>query len=47
MRQIRENLQLIYPTSAHDYEYYKASTVAYFMIEEVKEALAEVLPIVE
>ncbi|GFH28695.1 kinesin-like protein, partial [Haematococcus lacustris] len=37
MRQIpTDTLKLIYPPSAHDYEYYKASTVAYFMITEVR-----------
>ncbi|GFH15117.1 kinesin-like protein, partial [Haematococcus lacustris] len=44
MRQIpTDTLKLIYPPSAHDYEYYKASTVAYFMITEVREALEKVL----
>ena len=47
MKQITSSLKLIYPSSAHDYEYYKASTVAYFMIEEVKEALIKVLSVVE
>jgi kinesin family protein 4/21/27 len=47
MKQITSALKLIYPPSAHDYEYYKASTVAYFMIEEVKEALRKVLSVVE
>ena len=47
MKQITSSLKLIYPPSAHDYEYYKASTVAYFMIDEVKSALIKVLSIVE
>ncbi len=47
MKQITSSLKLIYPPSAHDYEYYKASTVAYFMIEEVKSALIKVLSVVE
>ncbi|GAX73057.1 hypothetical protein CEUSTIGMA_g510.t1 [Chlamydomonas eustigma] len=47
MKQITSTLKLIYPPSAHDYEYYKASTVAYFMIDEVKEALRKVLSVVE
>lgn len=47
MKQITTSLKLIYPSSAHDYEYYKASTVAYFMIEEVKEALSKVLAVVD
>ncbi len=47
MKQISTPLKLIYPSSAHDYEYYKASTVAYFMIEEVREALIKVLSVVE
>ncbi len=46
MKQITSSLKLIYPATAHDYEYYKASTVAYFMIDEVKEALEKVLAVV-
>lgn len=45
MKQIQTPLKLIYPPSAHDYEYYKASTVAYFMVDEVQEALARILSI--
>ncbi len=43
MRQIPTPVKLIYPPSAHDYDYYKASTVAYFMVDDVKAGLAEVL----
>ncbi len=43
MRQIPTPVKLIYPPSAHDYDYYKASTVAYFMVDGVKAGLAEVL----
>lgn len=46
MKQITSPLRLIYPSSAHDYEYYKASTVAFFMVHEVREALEKVLAIV-
>jgi len=43
MKQITSPLKLIYPPNAHDYEYYRTSTVAYFMIDEVKASLAKVL----
>lgn len=46
MEQIRTALKLIYPTTAHDYDYYKASTVAWFMVSEVKARLERVLGIV-
>mmetsp|Transcript_2102 Transcript_2102/g.5351 ORF Transcript_2102/g.5351 Transcript_2102/m.5351 type:complete len:931 (+) Transcript_2102:94-2886(+) len=46
MRQIQSELKLIYPPSAHDYEYYKASTVAYFMVNEVRDGLEERLALV-
>ena len=45
MNAIKTPLRLIYPPSAHDYEYYKASTVAYFMVAEVRSALEKVLGI--
>lgn len=35
--------KLIYPTHAHDFEYYKSSTVAYFMVEEVQSQLSKKL----
>jgi kinesin family protein 4/21/27 len=46
MKQVSTPITLTYPSSAHDYAYYKGSTVAYFMVEEVKEALEKVLSIV-
>ncbi|PNW77017.1 hypothetical protein CHLRE_10g418950v5 [Chlamydomonas reinhardtii] len=46
MEQVKTALTLIYPQSAHDYEYYRASTVAWFMVAEVKAKLERVLGIV-
>ncbi|MEW5301559.1 MAG: hypothetical protein WDW36_004412 [Sanguina aurantia] len=46
MEQVRSGLKLIYPPEAHDYEYYKASTVAWFMVADVKAKLEQVLGIV-
>ena len=46
MKQITGSLKLVYPPTAHDFEYYKASTVAFFMVDEVKEALHKQLSIV-
>lgn len=43
MRQVSSPTKLIYPPSAHDYSYYKSSTVAYFLIDEVRESLTRVL----
>lgn len=43
MRQVSSPAKLIYPPSAHDYSYYKSSTVAYFLIDEVQESLSRVL----
>ncbi len=46
MEQVKTSLTLIYPQTAHDYEYYRASTVAWFMVAEVKAKLERVLGIV-
>lgn len=46
MKQVNTPITLTYPSTAHDYAYYKGSTVAYFMVAEVKEALEKVLSIV-
>ncbi|KAG2492591.1 hypothetical protein HYH03_009252 [Edaphochlamys debaryana] len=46
MEQVKTTLTLIYPQTAHDYEYYRASTVAWFMVAEVKAKLERVLGIV-
>lgn len=46
MRQVAGPAKLIYPPSAHDYGYYKGSTVAYFLISEVKASLEQVLSVV-
>lgn len=43
MKQVSPPTKLIYPPSAHDYTYYKSSTVAYFLVDEVKESLGKVL----
>jgi kinesin family protein 4/21/27 len=43
MKQVSPPTKLIYPPSAHDYSYYKSSTVAYFLVDEVKESLGKVL----
>jgi kinesin family protein 4/21/27 len=43
MKQVSSPAKLIYPSSAHDYSYYKSSTVAYFMIDEIKASLCRVL----
>lgn len=47
----RPPIPLLFPSipagqSAHDYEYYRASTVAWFMVAEVKAKLERVLGIV-
>lgn len=47
MNQITTHMKLIYPPNAHDYEYYRTSTVAYFMIQEVKASLEKVLSLAE
>lgn len=47
MRQISSPAKLIYPPTAHDYGYYKGSTVAYFMVQEVKDSLQKVLSVVK
>ncbi|KAI8464145.1 MAG: P-loop containing nucleoside triphosphate hydrolase protein [Monoraphidium minutum] len=46
MRQVEGPARLIYPPSAHDYMYYRGSTVAYFLVPEVKASLEQVLSVV-
>ena len=46
MRSINGELVLLYPESAHDYDYYRASTVAYFMVQEVRDGLERRLALV-
>jgi hypothetical protein len=46
MRQVQGPAKLIYPPSAHDYVYYKGSTVAFFLVEEVRASLEQVLSVV-
>lgn len=43
MKQVSTPAKLIYPSSAHDYSYYKSSTVAYFIIDEIKASLTKIL----
>jgi hypothetical protein len=40
-------MKLIYPQHAHDFEYYKSSTVAYFLVDEVQEGLQNKLALME
>ena len=47
MRQVGGPPKLIYPPAAHDYAYYKGSTVAYFLVDEVRASLEAVLSVVE
>ena len=39
IRAVRGPLTLIYPEDAHDYNYYRNSTVAYFLVDELSRAL--------
>ena len=39
MKEVDTNMRLIYPPHAHDFEYYKSSTVAYFLVDEVQAGL--------
>ena len=39
MRTVPGKLTLIYPMDAHDFTYYKSSTVAYFVVDEMFRAL--------
>lgn len=47
MKQVSPPTKLIYPPSAHDYAYYKSSTVAYFLVDEVQESLSKVLSMIK
>jgi len=46
MREVDTSMRLIYPPHAHDFEYYKSSTVAYFLVDEVQEGLRNKLALV-
>lgn len=39
MKEVDSSMRLIYPPHAHDFEYYKSSTVAYFLVDEVQDGL--------
>mmetsp|Transcript_9931 Transcript_9931/g.28454 ORF Transcript_9931/g.28454 Transcript_9931/m.28454 type:complete len:405 (-) Transcript_9931:403-1617(-) len=43
MHGLGRQMQLIYPPHAHDYHYYRSSTVAYFLVDEVIETLGFIL----
>jgi hypothetical protein len=43
MRQLPAPPRLLYPPSAADHVYYKSSTVAFFLVDELATALAHVL----
>eukprot|EP00873_Tetraselmis_striata_P001075 jgi/Tetstr1/421339/TSEL_012309.t1 len=43
MHGLGSQMQLIYPSHAHDYNYYRSSTVAYFLVDEVIETLGFIL----
>ena len=43
MHEVNSEMCLVYPESAHDYEYYRDSTVAYFMVDDILDTLKEKL----
>jgi hypothetical protein len=45
--QVTTKMRLIYPPHAHDFEYYKSSTVAYFLVDEVAAGLQTKLALME
>jgi hypothetical protein len=47
MKEVTTKMRLIYPPHAHDFEYYKSSTVAYFLVEEVADGLKTKLALLE
>ncbi|GMH43780.1 hypothetical protein BSKO_11714 [Bryopsis sp. KO-2023] len=46
IKEIESPMKLLYPSHAHDYDYYKSSTVAYFMVDEVQSSLIDRLSLV-
>lgn len=46
MRQASPGTKLIYPPTSHDHGYYKAATLAFFLVAEVQASLARVLSVV-
>ena len=40
-------MRLIYPPHAHDYAYFKSSTVAFFLVDEVLQGLRKKLALLE
>lgn len=47
MKEVTTKMRLIYPPHAHDFEYYKSSTVAYFLVDEVAEGLTTKLALLD
>ena len=43
MHGLAGKMQLIYPPNAHDFHYYRSSTVAYFLVDEVIDTLGFIL----
>ena len=43
MHGLEGKMQLIYPPNAHDFHYYRSSTVAYFLVDEVIDTLGFIL----
>jgi hypothetical protein len=41
VRLVPGDLELIYPKYAHDYEYYRTSTVAYFLVDDMLEVMRD------
>mmetsp|Transcript_4632 Transcript_4632/g.6227 ORF Transcript_4632/g.6227 Transcript_4632/m.6227 type:complete len:152 (+) Transcript_4632:153-608(+) len=41
VRPVPGDFRLIYPQHAHDYEYYKTSVVAYFMVDEMLSVMGD------
>mmetsp|Transcript_32265 Transcript_32265/g.70395 ORF Transcript_32265/g.70395 Transcript_32265/m.70395 type:complete len:220 (-) Transcript_32265:404-1063(-) len=41
VRPVPGGMALIYPQYAHDYEYYRTSTVAFFLVDEMLEVMAD------
>lgn len=47
MKEVTTKMRLIYPPHAHDFEYYKSSTVAFFLVDEVQDGLRKKLALLE
>lgn len=47
MKEVTTKMRLIYPPHAHDFEYYKSSTVAFFLVDEVQEGLQKKLALLD